>query len=224
MFIKYSVVCLFIFTTYIAYGMDHDENRAPNNNTIARKSASENSKKILKVNIKRKTQTAHPIDNENLFIALGNLFELNDANIQIESIEQAQRLVRSLMVTKLPESGFRKSDSGELFQILYRGCRYDQLAAYLVFGTAGACQINSEVLNPSEEQACLQVGEYTGLTEFTNNKSVLNSFGTNGFYVAFKINNKYLTLGSASENGFVCSLSAPVQVMAIMPGRCLKNY
>jgi hypothetical protein len=137
---------------------------------------------------------------------------------KIQDMSSAEAKIDSLYVINLPPSKLVNLGS-EFARILWRGCRPDQLALSLVYGSAGGEEVNEDSPKPTEEEAKAQVGEIASLPEFTNNTTVLAGFGTNNFRVAFKIKDKYLTDGSKTENGFICSKKAPVEVLAITCGR-----
>lgn len=139
----------------------------------------------------------------------------------ILDIATASAKLDKLIVNVLPTPKILNDGEGGLIRILWRGCRPDQLAKNLVYGSAGGEPANKDAPKPSEKQAQLQVSELISLPEFTSNPGISRSFGTNNFMVAFKINNKYLAQGSGTEQGLVCANNAPVEVIGIVSGRNL---
>ena len=138
----------------------------------------------------------------------------------IQSMTEAEAMIDKLCVDKLPLPQLKRLPHG-LARLLWRGCRLDQLTMSLVYGSAGGEEVNIDTPKPTEDDAQKQVAEILSLPEFTDSATVLASFGTNSFQVAFIISDKYLTHGSGSENGFICLKSAPVEVIGIMNGRKL---
>ncbi len=186
---------------------------------LNRKAVPVSTTKIVTINLPKRTpKPTRNINNQELLTSINNLLS-SQTNSAIEDTEKALAQFSKLINKQFPGSRILNSSSGELFHILYRGCGCDQLAMNLVFGSAGGDVINYDIGRPSEEEVKSQVAERNRLPEFTNSKSVASRFGTNNFCVAFKINSKYLTPGSGTENGFVTYNSAPVEVIAITHGR-----
>lgn len=107
---------------------------------------------------------------------------------------------------------------------LARGCSYRQLQALrrrTIDDTCGA---------PSDDQAIAQVAEQVtpDLVEFTANLSVAQRFGRKGWIIVVRINRKYLTRGSVSEQGWVAFTNAPFEIIEAergaenKPGRIAK--
>lgn len=102
--------------------------------------------------------------------------------------------------------------------ILWRGCGERQLVRAALYGCFSTT-INEEALPPSEEESQKQVGEKMNLPEFTALPNVAEGFGTNKFVAAFAIATRYLSKGSPSEGGFICSNDAPVTLVGWKEGR-----
>ncbi|MBS0651901.1 MAG: DUF4765 family protein [Verrucomicrobia bacterium] len=102
--------------------------------------------------------------------------------------------------------------------ILWRGCGERQLVRAALYGCFSTTP-NEEALPPSEEETKKQVGEKINLPEFTALPNVAEGFGTNKFVAAFAIETRYLSKGSPSEDGFICSYDAPVTLVGWREGR-----
>lgn len=108
--------------------------------------------------------------------------------------------------------------SDQQMVILWRGCGERQLVRTALYGSFSTTP-NEDALPPSEEESRKQVGEKLNLPEFTALPSVAEGFGTNKFVAAFAVETRYLSKGSSSEEGFVCSYDAPVTLVGWREGR-----
>lgn len=102
--------------------------------------------------------------------------------------------------------------------ILWRGCGERQLLRAALYGCFSTMP-NEEALPPSEKESREQVGEKTSLPEFTSFPDIAEGFGTNKFVAAFAIKTRYLSKGSPSEGGFICTKDAPVTLVGWKEGR-----
>lgn len=102
--------------------------------------------------------------------------------------------------------------------ILWRGCGERQLVRAALYGCFSTVP-NEEALPPSEEESKKQVGEKINLPEFTALPSVAEGFGTNKFVAAFAVETRYLSKGSSTEDGYICSNDAPVILVGWREGR-----
>lgn len=102
--------------------------------------------------------------------------------------------------------------------ILWRGCGERQLVRSALYGCFST-EPNEEALPPSEEESRKQVGEKLNLPEFTSFTEIAEGFGTNKFVAVYSIATRYLSKGSLSEGGFICSKDAPVTLVGWKEGR-----
>ena len=124
-----------------------------------------------------------------------------------------QQLLLDTYNPKLPKAEPPSSSHPETV-IVWRGCRADQLVKIAKTSTAGGAALNADIPPPSEKEARSQVGESTSIPEFTFASQVAERFGRGNFVVACEIHVKYLTPGSTSEQGVVCSPHAPINILA----------
>jgi hypothetical protein len=106
--------------------------------------------------------------------------------------------------------------------ILYRGCTVGQFKQMVERKSAGGVEPDLKVSPPTEKMAVDQVGEIGRLPEFTSSISTADNFGTSSCVAAFRINTRFLTLGSTGEKGWVTNDAAPVELVAWYTGKKAK--
>lgn len=163
-------------------------------------------------------------------LSLSSLEKNSVLSVQIENLKNQNEILKKTHVSTLlnqrnlqpiSESKIEElmKDKKEEFVILWRGCSPDQLLGIAEKGSAGGHQVDNKSSTPTEKSAKDQVGEKDRLPEFTTSTSVAMGFGTGSLVGAFRISTKYLTRGSIPESGWVCSPSAPVEIVGWDKGR-----
>lgn len=98
--------------------------------------------------------------------------------------------------------------------ILYRGTSSHGVINMLNNNSAGE-KVDAGTLRPSLEEVKKQVGKGAFLPEFTTDSSVFDGFSRGHYGVVVKIKQRYLTVGSRNESGFVVKKSAPIKILQV---------
>lgn len=104
--------------------------------------------------------------------------------------------------------------------VLWRGTILAAVQGMEANSSAGYAA-NPNVPKPGRAAAQDQVGHGGKLPEFSTKTD--SSWSAGSWLVVVRINTKYLAIGSASEEGFICSANAPLKVLAKVDRTIIKT-